>query len=158
LYFRPITENKHPQTIKFEKISLKQAILLGLLQGTAALPGISRSGLTVSYLLIGTKLDQKESLRGSFLISPPVTLGAGLLQIFRGKLNVVPNGIAGENFTLIITFAGILVMILAAFFFGLLLLKIFLEAANELPFDKFLIFFGSLTVIIVLLALFIKTY
>ena len=53
------------------------AILTGIAQGLAALPGLSRSGLTVSALL-WRGVDRREALALSFILSIPASLGAGL--------------------------------------------------------------------------------
>jgi undecaprenyl-diphosphatase len=55
------------------------ALLVGVAQGAAALPGISRSGATIAVaLLLG--VSRSEAARFSFLISIPAILGAGLLE------------------------------------------------------------------------------
>ncbi len=60
-------------------ISYPQACLVGLVQGFAVLPGISRSGSTiVTGLYVG--MNPRNAARFSFLISIPAILGAGLLE------------------------------------------------------------------------------
>ncbi len=56
--------------------SLIDAALTGIAQGFAALPGLSRSGLTVAVLL-ARNVDRREALVLSFLLSVPASLGAG---------------------------------------------------------------------------------
>lgn len=59
-------------------ITLKTAILTGLVQGLASLPGFSRSGWTIAAgLLSGT--DRISAARYSFLLSIPVILGASMI-------------------------------------------------------------------------------
>jgi len=53
------------------------AVLVGAMQGLALLPGVSRSGTTVSVLLLRGH-DGEGALRLSFLLSIPASLGAGL--------------------------------------------------------------------------------
>lgn len=56
------------------------ALLIGLAQSTALVPGISRSGATmVGGLLLG--LHHKESAHFSFLIATPIIFGAGILEV-----------------------------------------------------------------------------
>lgn len=56
------------------------ALLIGLAQSTALIPGISRSGATmVGGLLLG--LHHKESAHFSFLIATPIIFGAGVLEV-----------------------------------------------------------------------------
>jgi len=56
------------------------AVLVGLMQGFALLPGVSRSGTTVSALLLRGH-DGEGALELSFLLSIPASLGAGLLVV-----------------------------------------------------------------------------
>lgn len=61
-------------------LTLKDAIIVGLAQSVALIPGISRSGATiVAAMLLGMK--QKTALRFSFLLYIPISLGTLLLSI-----------------------------------------------------------------------------
>jgi undecaprenyl-diphosphatase len=65
-----------------ENMSWRGALVIGLLQSTALLPGISRSGATmVGGLLVG--LHHRESAHFSFLIATPVIIGAAVLEVPR---------------------------------------------------------------------------
>ncbi len=55
-------------------------VLLGLVQGLAVIPGISRSGLTISFLIF-MGLAKKKSAEFSFLIAIPTILGAFLIKL-----------------------------------------------------------------------------
>ena len=62
------------------QMSLTSALLIGLFQAFAILPGISRSGMTIfAALLVG--LSRSEAVKFSFLMSLPVIFGGGLLGI-----------------------------------------------------------------------------
>ena len=65
-----------------EKISLKDAFIIGLAQAVAVLPGVSRSGSTIATgLMLGNK---KEKLaQFSFLMVIPPILGEALLDILK---------------------------------------------------------------------------
>jgi undecaprenyl-diphosphatase len=56
------------------------ALIIGILQGIAIIPGVSRSGFTLSGAL-SRKLDRDFAARFSFLLSIPAILGALVLQI-----------------------------------------------------------------------------
>nr|MBC7245713.1 undecaprenyl-diphosphatase UppP [Chloroflexota bacterium] len=59
-----------------------QALLVGLAQGGAIAPGISRSGATIGAgLLLG--LRREAATRFSFLLATPIIFGAGMLQVKR---------------------------------------------------------------------------
>lgn len=68
--------SKHHE--KSNKITLKNAVLIGLAQGLAVLPGFSRSGLTIATGLF-SGLDRVAAARYSFLLSIPIILGASML-------------------------------------------------------------------------------
>jgi undecaprenyl-diphosphatase len=60
--------------------SWREAILIGLCQATALIPGISRSGATiVGGLLVG--LRHEDAARFSFLLATPIIMGAAVLEI-----------------------------------------------------------------------------
>ena len=61
-----------------ETPTVKDAVLIGSLQGLAILPGVSRSGTTVSALLL-RDYEAPISLELSFLLSIPAAFGAGVL-------------------------------------------------------------------------------
>ena len=61
-------------------LNLKSAIAIGLAQGLAVLPGISRSGSTITIaVLLGVKAEDCAKI--SFLLSIPVILGAIILHL-----------------------------------------------------------------------------
>ena len=62
-----------------EQIGWFDAILIGIAQGAAIIPGISRSGATISMGLF-CGLDRELSGKFSFLLSIPAILGATLLE------------------------------------------------------------------------------
>nr|WP_272494335.1 undecaprenyl-diphosphate phosphatase [Natronomonas aquatica] len=66
-----------------ETPTLSDTLLVGGLQGVTILPGISRSGTTVSVLLL-RGYSGTTSLRLSFLLSIPASLGAALLVVLSG--------------------------------------------------------------------------
>ncbi len=62
------------------ELNLKTALIIGLCQGVAVLPGISRSGTTITAALI-LGIASKDCAKISFLLSIPVILGAVVLHI-----------------------------------------------------------------------------
>lgn len=63
---------------KLSEINLKTAIMMSIAQGLAALPGFSRSGLTIAAGLFA-KTDRVACARYSFLLSIPIILGASIV-------------------------------------------------------------------------------
>lgn len=64
-------------------MTLSDALAIGLIQGIAIIPGISRSGATISLALY-LGIDRDVAGRYSFLLSIPAILGALVLQIDAG--------------------------------------------------------------------------
>ncbi len=69
-------------------LTLGRGILIGFFQCLALVPGVSRSGATISGGLI-SGLSRDEAVRFSFLLSIPVLFGSGLKKLFeiRGDLS-----------------------------------------------------------------------
>ncbi|MDO8459542.1 MAG: undecaprenyl-diphosphate phosphatase [Nanoarchaeota archaeon] len=67
------------------ELSYKDSFTIGLSQVFALLPGISRSGMTISSGLLAG-LDEKQALRFSFLMSIPIIFGANIVTIGNSRL------------------------------------------------------------------------
>jgi undecaprenyl-diphosphatase len=74
-------------TRKFSDLGIKDYIIIGIVQGIAALPGISRSGVTTSAMLL-MKVEPDEAFRLSFIIGIFAALGAVGLTILATHANV----------------------------------------------------------------------
>ncbi len=62
------------------RITWKDALIIGFLQALAVIPGVSRSGITiVGALFLAFK--RPDAARFSFLMSIPIILGAGLIKL-----------------------------------------------------------------------------
>jgi len=74
------------------EVTLREAMLIGLAQALAIVPGTSRSGATISMaLLLGHA--REPAARFSFLLALPITLGAALVKVpelFRGGSDTGP--------------------------------------------------------------------
>jgi undecaprenyl-diphosphatase len=69
-----------------------QAFIIGVLQGTAIVPGFSRSGLTIGgALFLGW--ERKKAARFSFLLSIPAILGASFFQLQKSAVSTQTWGI-----------------------------------------------------------------
>ena len=65
------------------KLSLPKALVIGIAQALAILPGISRSGMTISAAVI-TRSSRLAAARYSFLLAVPALIGAGGLIVYNG--------------------------------------------------------------------------
>lgn len=91
-----------------KKVSYKDAIIIGIAQAIAMLPGISRSGATISTsVLLGD--DKTRAARFSFLMVVPLILGKIAKDIITGEISY-----ESSNFTVLS------VGFIAAFFSGLI--------------------------------------
>ena len=98
-------------------VNAKSAILIGISQAFAILPGISRSGSTISTaLLLG--ISRSEAARFSFLMALPVILGATFLECN----DMIEQGVTASGPVL-----GYLVGVISAFISGLLACKLMIK-------------------------------
>ena len=65
---------------KPKEVSYKNGLVIGIAQGFATLPGLSRSGTTVATCLL-CGLERKFAVKYSFILSIPAVLGAAVLEI-----------------------------------------------------------------------------
>ena len=70
------------QTIPLEKLTLKDAMVIGFAQCLALVPGTSRSGITITSGLF-RGVDRGSVTRFSFLISVIPIMGAGIYELFK---------------------------------------------------------------------------
>lgn len=112
---------------------ISDAVLVGVIQAFSVLPGLSRSGLTTSTLLL-RKHDPEYALKLSFLMSVPAVLVAEVGLILMQKVTF-------DIFSL--------VAILVSFLLGLLTLGSLLKIAQRVNFGYFCIFLGALSMLAV---------
>jgi len=103
------------------------SVLLGVAQGAAVLPGLSRSGLTVSVLLLRNFQDT-QALRLSFLLSLPIVLAGNVFLNFNQAIFSLNN----------------LVALLSSFIFGYITISLFLKLAEKINFGWFAVIFAGL--------------
>lgn len=71
-----VAERLATQRRSADDLRIGDALLIGLAQATALLPGVSRSGITIAAGL-GLGLRREDAARFSFLLATPVIAGAG---------------------------------------------------------------------------------
>ena len=121
---------------KSEDIKLADSAILGIAQGFAIIPGLSRSGLTIASLLFRGFQDS-EALRLNFLMSLPAVLGGNIFFQFSGisSLDILNPYLL---FSALIAFAA-----------GLVSIHILIIISKKINFGWFALFFGLLTLIAV---------
>lgn len=129
-----------PREYKEKMLTLKDSILLGILQGLAIIPGISRSGITISTFLL-RRYNPKQGLYLSFLMSIPVLFVGGIfLTITEGLPEIALSNL----------FLGLLF----SFIFGLITIKILLALAQKIRFWGFCFVIGILALLPLIIYLF----
>jgi len=82
---------------KRRSFSSKYGAVIGLIQALSVLPGVSRSGITLAALIfLGYG---EESLKLSFILGIPVTLGASLFQLRSVNISMFPAFISSFLFS-----------------------------------------------------------
>jgi len=74
------------------KMGILDSLLIGLAQGFAIIPGISRSGVTVATGLL-RRVDKATAFKYSFLLSVPAVIGATVMEsreLVMGNVDIVP--------------------------------------------------------------------
>lgn len=125
-----------------QEITIPMALLIGVFQMVALVPGISRSGSTIfAALLVG--LARSEAAKFSFILSIPVILGAFLLD----TVDVVQET-GGFPFDLTFAIGG-----LAAIIAGIFAIKLVINLLNRGRFVYFSIYCVCLSILVMLLLL-----
>jgi undecaprenyl-diphosphatase len=75
-------ERRSRQNRSMDDFTLVDSLWIGFSQAVALIPGVSRSGITISVGLF-RDADRASAAKFSFLLSTPVIVGAGLLEIAR---------------------------------------------------------------------------
>jgi len=102
---------------KEKELNLQSAIVIGLAQAVALIPGVSRSGSTIATGLF-RGLSREKAARFSFLMSMPVVFGAGLLTAIKEMKKASEAGLGisfGEQADLLPLIIGFASSALAGF-------------------------------------------
>lgn len=75
-----VVDQRAPKNKHIKHINLKDSIIVGVLQSLAIIPGVSRAGITMTAgRAVG--MTREAAARFSFLLSTPIILGAGIIQL-----------------------------------------------------------------------------
>ena len=127
--------------IEMNRITFRTSLFIGLSQALAIIPGVSRSGITMTMgLLMG--LTREGAARFSFLLAAPIIFGAALVKL--------PFLVSNPSVLTINFIIGILVsFVIGIFSIGFLLR--YVQTNNFLPFAWYRFILGSLVIVIVLI-------
>jgi undecaprenyl-diphosphatase len=108
---------------KEKSLNVINSLIIGIAQGIATLPGISRSGTTISTALI-LGIDNEKSARFSLLMSLPAILGATILEI-------------KDIESIDVSIGSIIAGVLVAFITGYIAIKFLVRVLSHGHFSKF---------------------
>ncbi|HWR01714.1 MAG TPA: undecaprenyl-diphosphatase UppP [Chlorobaculum sp.] len=127
------TRNRQSQGLRGRTIAemgWKEAIVIGLAQSFALIPGASRSGVTITGGLFNN-LDRETSARYSFLLSIPSVFAAGIYELYKTRVHIMAST---DNM------ANIAVATLFAFVFGYLSIAFLLNYLRRHTTNVFIVY------------------
>lgn len=125
---------------KERMLTLKDSIILGIVQGVSVIPGISRSGITISTFLL-KRYNPKQGLYLSFLMSAPILFAS---SVFLPIIEGFPK----------IPALNLILGLLFSFIFGLITIKILLQLAQKIRFWGFCVIIGLLALLPLIIYIF----
>jgi len=131
LYF---IDKKCKKETTIEKLTLKQAFLIGVGQMFAIIPGFSRSGTTMTVAR-AMKLERESAAKFSFLLGAPAMLGAAVFSLKHFEMSML-------NFEF---FLGIAV----SFIVGMIAIKTLMNIVKKSGFGVFAIYRVLLAIVLV---------
>jgi len=130
------------RTRALDELTVRDAVLLGLAQALALVPGVSRSGGTITAgLLLG--YTREAAARYSFLLAIPAVMGSGLFQVAKSVDEFGQAGTPGLGVTLLATVVAGLV--------GFVVIVAFLAIVTRYSFLPFVAYRLVLAVVVVVL-------
>ena len=123
-------------------LNARNSLFIGIVQGIAILPGISRSGSTLFASLL-CKLDREFAVKFVFLISIPTILGSLILELPDG----IKQGMSGQSW------GPVIVGVLVAFLSGLFAVKIMLKVVSNRKLKYFSYYLFVLAVCVIIYSL-----
>jgi undecaprenyl-diphosphatase len=132
-----------PKDRELDRLTFPRALTIGLAQALALIPGISRSGISISTgLFVG--LNRESAARFSFLMATPITLAAGLYEAVK-----VAQGDIGSTVDIVPLVIGMI----AALISGLLAIHFLLRYLRTNSLAVFVIYRIVLAAIVIVAVL-----
>ncbi|HZL81285.1 MAG TPA: undecaprenyl-diphosphate phosphatase, partial [Demequina sp.] len=127
-----------------DELTPRHAVAFGFAQSLALIPGVSRSGGTITAgMLLG--YTRESAARYSFLLAVPAVLGSGLYELAKSVGDFGKAGTPGLGVTLIAT--------VVAFAVGYVVIIAFLRLISTRSFMPFVVYRIGLAVVVVVLLL-----
>lgn len=128
-----IADKKSKSETNTLKLTMKQAILIGIGQMMAIIPGFSRSGTTMTAAR-AMKLDRESAARFSFLLGAPAMLGAAVISV----KDILDVGID----------TSFIIGVVVSFIVGILAIKLLMNIVKKVGFGWFAIYRMLLALVI----------
>jgi undecaprenyl-diphosphatase len=122
-----LADRRGPRTRDIDGVTIPVAVAIGAAQALALVPGISRSGISISAARLAG-LDRPAAARFSFLMATPVTAGAALFE-----LRSLASGEAGVD----VSIGPLVVGMIAAFVSGAIAIGVLLRYLRTSSLDIF---------------------
>ncbi len=98
-------ENRQSKTPELEKIPVKNALYIGLIQCVSMIPGVSRAGATIVGGVFNG-FDKKQATEYSFLLAVPTMIAASGYDLLKTPLDFTSQQIMLLVFGLLVAFAS----------------------------------------------------
>lgn len=127
---------------KKHEISCFDAVIIGCVQGLAVIPGISRSGSTVSAaVLLGN--EREESVSFGFMLSIPIIVASAAIDLLTEGISSVP-------------FLPLLCGFVSAFVSGMVAIKLMFKISRS--YDAFAVYLTALSAFLLINDLFLHLF
>ncbi|MBR0086578.1 MAG: undecaprenyl-diphosphate phosphatase [Lachnospiraceae bacterium] len=134
---------KEPDIIRFSHLSYKTALIIGLIQILALIPGTSRSGVTIlGAMFLGCS--RYLATEFTFYLAIPIMLGASVLKLFK-YIFIKHMAVSGTQFAVLVLAAGV------AYLVSLFVIRFMLRYVKRHDFKTF----GAYRIVLGLVVLFL---
>ena len=116
-------------------VTLRKSAIIGLTQGLACIPGLSRSGSTISVAL-AMGVEKNEATEFSLLMSIPIILGSAIVETVGAPLGTLDLGVTAVGF-------------IAALISGYIALLIVSKLMKRASLDLFAVYLVALSTVLV---------
>ena len=128
------------------QVSFWSALVMGVAQAVAILPGVSRSGMTIAAAK-ASKVEPAKAAEFSFLMSAPPIAGAALLEVLKAMKNHCPECPSTETAWPLVIYGGALAAVVG--YFSLAVLLRTLKSDRFWLFGPYCLLAGGVTLILI---------
>ena len=130
-----VTEKKYDKSIPKKSISYKNSFLIGVAQGLACFPGVSRSGSTICAGMLAGE-NKEEVAKFSFLLSIPIIIASCGYELICNPIVLTNNWIP------------IVVGMIVSMISGIFAIKLMLNVVKKVKFTYFATYLFVLSIIV----------